>query len=71
MHAGFSPDNANGYCYKVLQNVTTRVEGEKLCENDFDAEMLLFDTNSEVDGLIGLFKSGIHLINLNSTYSRR
>ncbi len=38
----------------------TRSEGERLCDNDFDGELLLFDTNSEVDGLIDHIKSGIY-----------
>ena len=42
--------------------MTTRGEGERLCDNNFDADLLLFDTNSEVNGLMDLFKSGVDLI---------
>ncbi len=56
---GFISDSRKIYCYKVLETKETLTDGENYCKNDFDAELILFDTNSEVQDIIMLIKSGI------------
>ena len=57
--SGFVPDYANGYCYKVLPEMKSFDEGDDYCEYFHDAELLLFDKPSEVDGFIDLIEKGI------------
>ncbi len=54
----FIPDYANGYCYKVLPELASLDDGENNCEYYYDAEMVLFESNKQVNGLISLIKSG-------------
>ena len=56
---GFIPDYSNGYCYKVLPTFDTLNDGKKKCEYDNNAELLLFNSNSEVTEFINLILSGI------------
>jgi len=56
---GFIPDHDNGYCYTVLSTFENFDNGESTCEIQYDAELLLFDTNSQVEGFIELIRSGI------------
>jgi hypothetical protein len=57
---GFVPDEANGYCYKVMPTLENMNNGEKQCKFNYDAEMVLFNSNSEVKGLINLLHKGTH-----------
>ena len=54
----FIPDNKGGYCYKILSQKLSRDDGEKHCEYNYDAEMILFDQANQSIGFISLFKSG-------------
>ena len=54
----FVPDFANGYCYKVLRDKKSLDDGEKFCQYKYDAELILFEENLQVDGLIGLIETG-------------
>ncbi len=56
--SGFVPDHDNGYCYKVLSDLKTFDDGDDACENQLDAELLLFDLPQELDGFINLIKTG-------------
>ncbi len=57
--AGFFPDKKTGYCYKLLPHKRNLEDGENDCKNNYDAELILFDTNIEVDGFLKLIASGI------------
>jgi len=63
-HPGFIPDHKNGYCYFVLPSKENLEDGENICRSDFDAELLLFDRNSEVVGLIKLIGAGEFLCSI-------
>ncbi len=52
-------DNFNGYCYKVISTIENLDGGEKICKYDFDADLVMFDTNSELTGLIELVITGM------------
>ena len=57
--AGFIPDPVNGYCYKLIPEMKLNLdEGEKYCEMNYDADLILFYSNAEVDGFLNIFKSG-------------
>ncbi len=56
IHKGHDPWHT---LYKVLQTKENLDDGESKCIYDFDAELLYFDTNSQVDSFIELIKSGI------------
>ncbi len=58
---GFIPDATNGYCYTVLSTLENLDDGESGCKIQYDAELLLFDTKSQVEGFIKLVRSGICL----------
>ena len=55
---GFVPDRSNGYCYRLLSGLKTLDDGDAFCEDQLDAELLLFDLNDEVDGFIDLIETG-------------
>ena len=57
--SGFIPDYINGYCLMVLPTKETLTDGDNLCKNNYDAELILFDKNEEVDSMITLIKTGI------------
>ncbi len=57
--ADFVADNFNGYCYKVMSTIENLDDGEKICKYDFDADLVMFDTNSELTGLIELVITGM------------
>jgi len=57
--ADFIPDRENGYCYKVLPNLNNLNDGQSECEYVYAAEMVLFNSNKEVDGLINLIQTGM------------
>jgi hypothetical protein len=56
--SGFVPDHANGYCYKILTDLKSFDDGDDACENQLDAELLLFDLPQELDGFINLIDKG-------------
>jgi len=56
---GFIPDYDNGYCYGVLPDVENLNDGENKCNYNYAAEMILFNSNSEVNGFINLIQKGI------------
>ena len=56
--AGFIPDHKNGYCYMLLPNTENLEDGDNFCRNNYDAELIMFDSNSEVDGFISLINKG-------------
>jgi hypothetical protein len=56
---GFVPDYANGYCYMLLPTKKPLEQGIDYCTDNYDAELLLFEKNSQVDGLITLINDGI------------
>ena len=55
---GFVPDYESGYCYKVLFIQENFDDAESSCASQHDAELLLFDTDFEVQSFINLFKTG-------------
>ena len=57
---GFIPDFTNGYCYIMLPNTKNLQDGDDLCRNNYDGELLLFDTNSEAVGFVTLVNTGIY-----------
>ncbi len=59
---GYISDYSNGYCYKILPTLESYNDGKKKCEYDNDAELVLFNTNSEVTGLIDIILRGIKII---------
>ena len=56
--AGFVADVINGFCYTVLPESTYFDAGSTNCTDTFEAEALTFQKDSQVDGLLGLLKSG-------------
>ena len=64
---GFVADIKNGYCYKALSTRKNLDDGENYCRNYYDAELLLFDTNSQVKGFIELLNTG----NLNTNNNKK
>jgi hypothetical protein len=55
---GFTADNISGYCYMLLPNKKTLLDGDKFCKKYHDAELVSFDKSSEVDGFFKLFAKG-------------
>lgn len=55
---GFMPDWGKEYCYKVLENKENFKDGNYQCEYQYDAEMILFSTNSEVVSFLKLLQRG-------------
>ncbi len=55
----FIPDFKNGYCYFFMPTKETFYDGEQLCKNKFEAELLLFDTNDQVKTLIEMIEKGL------------
>ena len=55
---GFIPDQVNGYCYKILPTLENINDGDKKCAFNYDADVVLFNSNSEVKGLINLLHGG-------------
>ena len=55
---GFVPDFANGYCYMVLPELASLDDGENNCEYYYDAELVLFESKDQVNGLISLINAG-------------
>jgi hypothetical protein len=56
--AGFVADVVNGFCYTVLPTSTFLDDGDSNCIKNFEAEVLVFENDYQVDGLLGLLKSG-------------
>ena len=59
---GFAADIKNGFCYKALSTKKNLDDGDDYCRNYYDAELLLFDTNSQVKDFMELINTG----NLNN-----
>jgi len=55
---GYIADSKNGYCYIVHSTLENFDDGENICKQQYDAELLTFDTNFELSGIIDLFKTG-------------
>jgi len=55
---GFIPANGSGYCYMLLPDKKNLEDGNKECQSNYDAELLSFNTNSEVDGILNLLAKG-------------
>jgi hypothetical protein len=49
---GFIPASESGYCYMILPSKENYQDGNKICQSNYDAELLSFDTNSEVNGFL-------------------
>ncbi len=67
--AGFVADVVNGFCYNVLPTSTFIDDGSSKCKNTFEADVLKFENDNQVDGLLGLLHSGefqADLYNVNS-----
>jgi hypothetical protein len=60
---GFVADTANGYCYAALPLSTFLEDGTTTCKSEFEADVLEFDNDTRVTGLIGLLQSGIYFSN--------
>ncbi len=56
---GFIPDFKNGYCYMFIPNKGNFQDGEKICKLNYDAGLVSFDTNAEVDGFFSLINQGM------------
>ncbi len=57
---GFVPDYPSGYCYAALSEHCGLERGKKNCEFYYDADIVKFNSNSEVDTFIELIKTGNH-----------
>ena len=57
--SGFIPDSNNRYCYLQLPDEFNFQVGENYCRINHDSELLLFDTNSEVDEFMTLLNNGM------------
>ena len=55
---GYITDSKTGYCYIVHSTFENFDDGENICVQQYDAELLAFDTNFELSGIIELFKTG-------------
>jgi hypothetical protein len=55
---GFISDNSSGYCYMLLPNSKSLKAGDEYCKNNYDAELISFDTKSDVDGFFTLIING-------------
>ena len=51
-------DLSNGLCYIVLPNMDYQYSGVDTCYDSYDADLLVFDMNSDVEGFLTLLKSG-------------
>ncbi len=59
---GFTPDNGNEYCFKVLSTLETMSDGKRKCQYEFGSDMILFLSNSEVLQFFNLVKKGIRTL---------
>jgi hypothetical protein len=57
--SGFIPGFESGYCYRVLSIQENFDNAERSCKSLHDADLLLFDTDSEVKSFLRLFKKGM------------
>ena len=55
---GFVADNQSGYCYQALADTHNLDDADNVCHFSFDAELVNFDLNSEVDSFIEILSSG-------------
>ena len=54
---GFTFDVSNGLCYRVLPDLNDREAAEAACEH-FNAELVQFENDQQVLGLLALMKAG-------------
>jgi hypothetical protein len=57
----FIPDYENGFCYILLSTKENFGDGEMICKSNFDAELLLLDTNNQAKSLIKLIETGLFI----------
>jgi hypothetical protein len=55
---GFIEDPNKDYCYKVLPTLENLNDGQRKCEYEHDADLILFSTNSEVLSFLKLAETG-------------
>ena len=55
---GFVSDHAKEYCFKVLPDLENMSDGKSKCKDNSAAEMVLFDSNSQVLHLLDLTQKG-------------
>ena len=55
---GFVTNTPNEYCYIALPTLENLDDGVKHCKSNYDAQLVLFNTNVEVNELIKLIESG-------------
>jgi hypothetical protein len=58
--SGFVSDSAKEYCFKLLPTLENLSDGKSKCKDTFDAEMILFDSNTQVVRFINLSRTGIN-----------
>ena len=54
----FVPDLDSNYCYLTVSTLENLDDGEKICQNAYDAELVTFNNNVEIIRIISLIKSG-------------
>ena len=54
---GFTLDSINGLCYQVLPDSDHAEAGQDACDN-LDAELLQFENDKQVLGLLSMLKAG-------------
>lgn len=62
--AGFVSDSAKEYCFKVLSTLENLSDGKSKCKDTFDAEMILFDSKTQVVRFINLSLTGIDFLKI-------
>jgi hypothetical protein len=55
---GFTPGTGNEYCFKVLPTLETMSDGQRRCQYEYGAEMILFRSDSEVLDFFHLIHRG-------------
>ena len=55
---GFTPDSVNGLCYLVLPVMDYQDSAMTTCYDTYDADLLVFDKDSDVQEFLKLLKSG-------------
>jgi hypothetical protein len=55
---GFVADSNKEYCYKILSSLENLSDGRSKCEYEYDANLILFHTNSEVVSFLKMVESG-------------
>ena len=58
--SGFTLDSTTGYCYYVLSSITYLDDADTQCSN-LDAELLVFDSDTQVTAFLAVLNTGIRL----------